>query len=644
MFGPLDAFSDHTSPTAAEALHADTAILQTDTWVEFRDSSVVQDKRDDNITWSDFLMEEHVNDYADHGTFSFSPSQSLAAHLKVEVPLTPPTSDKVLPPPSFGNLPQDVSTFAPEDENMHIDSEDDLDALFQDIIGPIAKAAESRIQHEQLIEVDSTLRVNVPLLDCSFLEPPWKTVPSKLQTELDLHELMLPISDMGMNHWSGTIMIERVLHWLPFPDALGHVAEEETMQDNKALARLTDSSSFAAAVNDDSLTWKPDGLRVLDDNDDEEELIPALYYSEGELDSLIKKRKLNIPHLEYPSARAPQVTPAVSNSCNSHHLKNVGRTGKAQNVMNEASMPAPVISVSSAMSFEDIFSASNRLCHFMDLQEPNPKRVKLKEQVRHAPPSTLGAVPKPQSRQGLHSNSPTHPQTESKVLTPAPGKIPATKPQTCIFSSALMTRRTLLKEIKYLAPNLLVIERNFEPPPRPAPSSTHPKVDEEDEDPLQYDADITISPGTGIMLTSLQKIKQRALPGGHNQTQHPNLRHRLSRTSQRYERLIVLVSGNDAALLNDANSDGAIIDERDCQALLDFIISAKTTDDGISVSFVPAGEAAMARWIAGILSVVAVEATSCTLLEEETLVGLSFPPPPPRPLPLHFLTPRLSKF
>ncbi|KAF3904995.1 hypothetical protein AA313_de0202151 [Arthrobotrys entomopaga] len=113
-----------------------------------------------------------------------------------------------------------------------------------------------------------------------------------------------------------------------------------------------------------------------------------------------------------------------------------------------------------------------------------------------------------------------------------------------IISASLLTNRTLYRTIKSLCPKSIFIERDFD--------SSHiqnmfGERDQVPDEPTE-EADILVSPLVGIVITNLQTIRQRPLPGKppfhviSNTTQPKGIRDRIMKTSERYERLVVGVS------------------------------------------------------------------------------------------------------
>lgn len=140
--------------------------------------------------------------------------------------------------------------------------------------------------------------------------------------------------------------------------------------------------------------------------------------------------------------------------------------------------------------------------------------------------------------------------------------------------------------------------------------------------PEASEADILLSPATGLILTTIQKIKQKALPG--KKIQLSGVRERLMKLSLRYERLIVLISEGAAE-----GGRGRVIDERECEALGDLSGFAVGVDSDVIVNFVPGGEEELVRWVIGCIvkyGLTTVRGEEVALLQDETLVDLPLRP------------------
>jgi hypothetical protein len=111
---------------------------------------------------------------------------------------------------------------------------------------------------------------------------------------------------------------------------------------------------------------------------------------------------------------------------------------------------------------------------------------------------------------------------------------------------------------------------------------------------LSSEADISVSPLTGIIVTNILKVRQRPLPG--SQLQSP-LRDRVQKVSQKYETLLVLVSESHPS----GEISGALAPS-DIAAYADFVSFTVALHGDIHVQLVPGAEQTMASWISAFLS------------------------------------------
>jgi hypothetical protein len=202
----------------------------------------------------------------------------------------------------------------------------------------------------------------------------------------------------------------------------------------------------------------------------------------------------------------------------------------------------------------------------------------------------------------------------------------------------LTTKRTLIHALLALYPPLTLHERDFSTlTPTPAYlSSSSSRTTGMDDDGALAEADILLSPTTGLVLTTLQRIAQLPLPGAPPHTRRagkprppapalPPFHARLRALSARYPRLIVLVSQGVAptpgilSAPRHANGDapggggGDGEEEEGEEEEEDAPLPASATRAlarlhraaarcapacAVAVQFVPGGGAALARWAA----------------------------------------------
>ncbi|KAJ6447156.1 Protein stu-1 [Purpureocillium lavendulum] len=108
------------------------------------------------------------------------------------------------------------------------------------------------------------------------------------------------------------------------------------------------------------------------------------------------------------------------------------------------------------------------------------------------------------------------------------------------------------------------------------------------------EVDVCLTPTTGLIATSLVKVRQKPLPGSKRRAA---LRDQICNVSQKYERLIVLVS--------ESNAGGEFSGElsvSDVASYADFVRFTNSLDTSVSTYFVPGADRTLARWILACMS------------------------------------------
>ncbi|KZF19323.1 hypothetical protein L228DRAFT_271139 [Xylona heveae TC161] len=203
---------------------------------------------------------------------------------------------------------------------------------------------------------------------------------------------------------------------------------------------------------------------------------------------------------------------------------------------------------------------------------------------------------------------------ESKPF-PAPFLGTVVPPLTFIISSALMKQRILFRAIEKLCPQATFIERDFLAHARLSSREhlSNPTWE------IESEADLIISPGTGIICTTIQKIRQRAPPGS---APRAGLRERIDHVVARYEHLIILVYESGVVLQGEqAKAIGATnLGENDCEAFAELVGHVSKYGPGeVQFIFVAGGEIEMAKWIVALAIKYGRAIKEPKLLQDETL-------------------------
>ncbi|KAJ8110606.1 hypothetical protein ONZ43_g5831 [Nemania bipapillata] len=175
----------------------------------------------------------------------------------------------------------------------------------------------------------------------------------------------------------------------------------------------------------------------------------------------------------------------------------------------------------------------------------------------------------------------------------------------------LTLNRGLLSKLEQLYPTAEIIERDFDRWNTVTwghQSILRPTIISS----LAAEADVIVSPATGIIVTTLLKVIQKVLPGHTGQS---SIRERLVSVALRYERLIVLVSEG-----NTEDETTRDLTPPETTAYADFISFAAGFDYKIEVFYVGGGEATLAKWLVSFAVRYAPEAaqTQARLIQDET--------------------------
>ena len=482
------------------------------------------------------------------------PKHRLPYNDKVDVTLLPAESDLNPPWAEDGMFFSDALADAVADfPHAAMTPESNvtaaIDTFFDEAILPIAMEAERKIEHEQLDESEISSRVSVPVMDFSCPIAPWDISQTESQKPepyscIDGIAEEFEAKEPRERLWRLSGQIERELSWVAFPTSLGDITASDFLADDGSLQKYLEQP---ACIDTACLVWKPEGLRMLDniDDSDEEELQPGDFRDGDDVSSLLKKRKFEM-QMEMEIDDTRESAAASTN----HELSNIGsldmfmghRMGKADYMR-----PAKRQDL-------DQKSHTSRVAKALDANVDSSRMA----DIEHLP------APRP---------------------LPAPKiSLPVSSHQ-YFFSITLLSKRNLARRISRLFPTAEVIERDW--------SAYEPKVGNIVSD----EADLIISPRTGLLITTLQMIKQRVLPGQDKRGPAlPPTHLRIRAASQRYEQLFVLVSQNVQA--TDVHCD---LTASDWAALAELIPFASAASAGTHVIYVAGGEEQLALWIVALM-------------------------------------------
>lgn len=161
---------------------------------------------------------------------------------------------------------------------------------------------------------------------------------------------------------------------------------------------------------------------------------------------------------------------------------------------------------------------------------------------------------------------------------------------TCIISLTL--EREILRQLEGSWPPNMLLDRDYSQHDAMiwSPGTALP---EKVVSPLTFEVDISLAPSTGVIVTTLLKVKQKALPGSKAQTP---LRERVQRISHIYESLVVLVSES-----NPAGEFVGNLSSLDMGAYADFVRFTAALDGDVKAYLVPGANKTLSKWILSLM-------------------------------------------
>jgi hypothetical protein len=481
------------------------------------------------------------------------------------------------------------------------------DVELQDIILRDAESVRLQLQNEQLVEIDTTLRVRVPQLEPVRPQPPWgpygnseadrTTSQTRQNTLRHLSKEFLK----DTRKWSGVSKLERILLRAPFPHHLGKVDLHEQFDGDVSLGELFDDMRLDDDAGD--IDVQPMVVRHLrcHDRDDDYEIEPAVF-EDDDLDGDIEEEERQVPE------HSPDMPLAIDQDLlGSKRQSNLDSA--TTRLVRVAPTPSelPITATFRTSAATANLMQGDGLAHFMQLRGKAPRILKpVGEEGRGT--VLPSALPAPKSNlapaavmvaqvDNRHEREPetapiSIPMPEIKKLA-THHKIPI-----AVSSAFMAGDRRLMRLLQTTLPNIDICERE------PALTLLQNNSGQTEE------ADLTLSPSTGVILTTLQKLKQKPLPGQqHSLT--GNLRSRIASTAPRYERLIILVKETSS---NPSQPDGPTtsavsttnpLDNHDCAAVSDltaWTITALSPGPEIQILYIPGGDLEATNWLAAAVS------------------------------------------
>ncbi len=543
-----------------------------------------------------------------------APGRMRKDELRVDNGLTPPM-------PSSSSVQSEAVTFNEQVETMLLDeyfsdfefsrppslSEELLkqdDELFE-VLKAASARVEEKLSREQLQEAATTKRFQMPARDDELPAVPWKKLEkqrfSKTFMDFQADYIADVIEDNQLQKGvTGLRKLQEGLTWSPFLPTLAQVALTEDIGSEEELRAFLKLVAGEDVTTSSTITSssRMDGLRCLEDGEDDEddELEPIQFVDpdEGKVDlsSLLRKRKRQLDDNGGCSSRhetASHGIPSPPSPALQQHAFNV-QDGKRQGDKHHNLIG-------------DFTSATTALDGFMEMRgkkKPKPTDSGYSKTIAVAQAKFAAPIPK-----DLAVVEPNFTSMPLPIINVPNMETPF------IISTTLMQLRPIIKVITALFPTAQLIERDFSKHNNSSWMKGTVKrstvVSGLDAD---AEADMILSPSTGVVITTLAKIKQKPLPG---QKSEVKIRARLNAMSKRYSRVIIFVSeGND-------NGTG-ILNGQDCMAFSDFVGFCSNKEPTITVVFIPGGAQTLGTWITSAMIKHGIhDGSQRSLMEDETV-------------------------
>lgn len=526
-------------------------------------------------------------------TFNKSPRDPLLDHqwqtledMKVDVPMMPNEAPQQVGPSaplsfsSFINIGIDVK-LDPEFEKavLHDIPDDELKEQLEEAAGNVMMA----IEQEQLQAVDAVGRVPVPVLDFSVPEPEWRRLGN---SEKNIFmwiqagkEQLFKAPSWPMDRNAGSKMI-----WSPFAPDAGMVSVDENLSGGPHLLE-----QFLNMPPENEIPTSQDYVH--------HKKKPAVFEEEDadeELEAQLKK-----PMVDLLDVGRKRLTDT-----------NAGGTPKRpRHKLEQSSLSRRVEGNGPALLPGDSPGASgNLLANFMEMHAPKRKIV-AHSKYFDAQPAEAPLISS--QTETLAKQVDVHARVQSKPGVKAPCPVidpPATALH--IFISIRIHRR-MIRVLEGLIPDLRMLERNYDAHNTFTwqPGSV---VRTEVTPPLADDADITVSPSTGVIVTSMIRVRQKPRAG----TNKGMIQIQVEKASLRYERLIVLVGGE-----GDRDDNLEVMSASDSTALSELQGFASGLECSVQVHYVGGGDNTLANWVAACICRYSLDDPDilASLLEPETL-------------------------
>lgn len=494
-------------------------------------------------------------------------TKSVLDDHKIEPPILPlsPLEELSLPGPdafeSFVAQQMDIEGLAAEFlENFPDDH-------FEEDLASATDLTMRTIEQEQLHAADATARIPVPIMDFSIPEPEWKRLGNNAEAIFKYiqcgHESLYRLP-----RWPRDSATESKLIWRPIGSEASRVSTDETIDADESLIK-----SFIISLDIDGVptslefVQKRTKLALLEHMAEDDEI--EVYME--------RPRHSTTNPLEVTKKR---VLDGVDSTRSKKPRSSSTYTGDGGQLLVGGSPGA----------------STKLLTNFMELHAPKKKWSVSKyfPAVEYSKPALpVPAVPSKKPQESEERGKATGVETASCSKTSIRASYPSIKAPSASLTIiiSLSAPRHLIRALEGLLPDLTLMERDYN---RHNTSIWSPGSVSRTEvvPPLAFDADITLSPSTGVIITSMIKVRQKPRP----QASKNSVQERIEKIALRYDRLVILVGGEggpDETFRGMTSSDAA--------ALTSFQGFASGLWCKALVYYIGGGDDTLSRWVASLV-------------------------------------------
>lgn len=500
-----------------------------------------------------------------------SQKQSMETQLddhKLDLPLLPSVS----PEEQSLHGPDVFGSFVAEELNIEELTtefvENFSDGRFEKELADAADLTMKIIEQEQLQAADAIARVTVPVMDFSIPDPEWARLGNN-------GEAIFKWIQCGNDElfrfpkWPRDSVTESKLIWRPIGPGASTVSTNEAIDAADALVEtFFEPLSSGDVSNSLDFVQSRERLAILDHNTEDDEI-----------EAQVKKPKQRKESSLEISAKRP-----------------LGVEGNTSSKKPRSSARSSDVNGQSLLLGDSPGASAKLLSNFMELHAPKKKwSVSKYFPAANEAAGVLPPRPEPTEKplvsieRKIVAKTDAVSRFKSAARAPYPSFKPVSTPLTIFIS--LTAPRHLLRALEGHLPGLTLMERDYN---KHNTSVWSPGSVSRTEvvPPLAFDADITLSPSTGVITTSMIMVRQKPRP----QSGKNSLQERVEKVSLRYDRLIILVGGEGGR--DDTFRE---LPPSDAVAVTDFQGFATGLDCNALAYYIGGGDDTLSRWIASLV-------------------------------------------